>query len=144
MGIYPKINLPTLVTPTNTTPPAQIKIAPRFDFDAGEFVFDNAGRPTLSTPQETFEQWCLKACLTERNTRLAYDDRYGVELAGIEQQSAQVAKSRIIKTFSEAILVHPTAHWVKNFSFRADADRVSVSFDVKGKTFGESRLEVEL
>ena len=135
MSLYPKINLPTFST-------AQVsKVdyldAPQFDFSSGEFLFDNAGRIILS---DGLKDWCLKVCMTERDTRLAYSDKIGVEMADLPQEkNYRRAKSQIIRTISEALLVNPRVQSVKNFSFRRAAEEVRLSFDVN-----DIQLEVSL
>lgn len=145
MGIYPEINLPTLLTPRKSSKYTQ-KISPKFDWNTGEFLFSPGGKIKMSTPEETFEQWCVKVCTTERFSRLAYSDKYGVELEKISTMSdIEAAKSEIIRTITEAIMVHPQTELVKNFSFKVVADSIWVSFDVKAKSFDKvSRIEVKL
>lgn len=142
-SLYPQINLPTLVAPRSNATTPENKIAPKFDWDTGEFVFDSAGRAVPADDKDRFETWCLKVCSTERNTRLAYSDKVGVEFEGLPQMSdPEAVKSTIIRTITEAILVHPQAEWVKNFSFGRAGDELQVSFEVKGKGFEESNLTV--
>ena len=144
-SIYPEINLPTLVAPRRKSTSNQNKATPYFDFRFGEFSFAPSGKPIMASPREAFEQWCIKVCYTERNTKLAYSDKIGVEfheLAGMND--IQAVKSKIIRTITEAIMVHPAAERVKNFSFKIEGDNVWVSFDVKAKYLDESRLEVQL
>lgn len=143
MGLYPEIKLPTLIAPRNKQSARFNKIAPLFDYRLGEFVFNPDGTPKMATPKETFEQWCIKTCLTERKTRPAYTDKFGVEfkeLAGMNNHEA--VKSKIIRTITEAIMAHPQTAWVKNFSFKIKGDNIYISFTVKGKDFDESRLTV--
>ena len=142
-NLYPTINLPTLIAPRRKSLTQSKKVSPYFDYRTGEFLFAPSGKPKMATPKEAFEQWCVKVCLTERGTRLAYTDKFGVEfneLAGMNDNEA--VKSKIIRTITEAIMAHPQTAWVKNFSFKIEADNVYVSFTVKGKDFDESNLTV--
>lgn len=146
MSIYPTISLPRLIAPSATRQQKNLKegLQPSFDFLSGEFLFGEGGRPILINKQNAFEQWVLKVCMTERNTRLAYSDRIGVEfmrLATINDREA--IKSSIVRTLTEAIMIHPRAKSVKDFSFTMEADSVWVSFEVRSD-YGESRLKVEL
>ena len=145
-NVYPTINLPTLVAPRSQRNPKLDKIAPSFNFEFGEFEFTLDGRPKMATPQETFEQWCVKVCFTERVTKAAYTYRYGVELEEIATISdIAVARSQIVKTISEAIMAHPITEWVKNFHIKIKGDCVWVAFDVKGKNFDDAtRIEAIL
>lgn len=145
MSIYPTINLPRLIAPSATRQQKNLKegLQPSFDFLSGEFLFE-AGRPILINNQNAFEQWVLKVCMTERNTRLAYSDRIGVEfmrLANLNDRAA--VKSSIIRTLTEAIMIHPNARAVKDFSFTMEGDSVWVKFEV-WSDFGESKLKVEV
>lgn len=144
-SIYPQINLPSLVAP-RTKKAVQNKVSPKFDFLVGEFLFAPDGEIIMATPKESFEQWCLKVCMTERGTRLAYSDKIGTEfaaLAGVDDNER--VKSSIIRTITESLMVHPQTAWVKNFSFRAAGDNLWVSFDVQGKNFDTpSHLEVRV
>lgn len=143
MGLYPTINLPRLIRPSSRSRENGSGLQPSFDFLSGDFLFA-AGRPLLINGQEAFEQWCLKVCMTERNTRLAYTDKIGTEfrqVAGMNDREA--IKSHIIRTLTEAILIHPRARAVKDFTFTLGADSVAVSFEVSSD-YGTRRLEVEL
>lgn len=142
-SILPEIKLPTLIPPTSETPPTFEKIAPYFDYRFGEFVFNPDGKPKMATPKETYEQWCIKTCLTERLTRLAYTHKFGVEfneLAGMNDGEA--IKSKIVRTITEAIMAHPQTIWVKNFLFELYGDNLYVAFTVKGRDFDETNLIV--
>lgn len=143
-NVLPQINLPTLVAPRKKASDYSTKVAPYFDFRSDEFVFDTRGRIKIATPQETFEQWCIKVACTERFSKLAYTDRYGVELNYIPtMDDVYAAKSQIIRTITEAIMANPQTESVKNFSFKVKGDNVWVSFEVKGKSFDEAtRIEV--
>lgn len=144
MSIYPKITLPALKI-SSSAPKYTQKISPKFDWRFGEFSFGADGKIKMSTPQESFEQWCVKVICTEQNSRLAYGENYGVDLAKIPTLEFQYAKSEIVRTITDAILAHPNAHYVKNLSFRVDGDNVYLTFDVKGKAFDEARrVEVQL
>ena len=141
-NIYPEINLPQLATPRTLTPAALNKIAPFFDFDSGEFKFSTKGEMILADSRETFEQWAIKAVMTERGTRLAYSEKIGAEMeTAMKMKSIDAVKSSIVRTVTETILTHPRARAVKNFLFSAEADRLQVSFDVLAIDFN-TRLEV--
>lgn len=145
MPLYPEINLPTLITPQTSSIKKNF-VAPSFDFNFGDFVIDSSGRPIMADTQESFCQWCIKVATTERGTRLAYSDDYGVEIeAATKFNNLAAVKSMLIKTLTEAILQHPRAEYVKNFSFEISGDEVRVSFDVKSDISDEERrLSVKL
>lgn len=119
--------------------------APNFDFETGDFLFDSAGRIVIADGREAFEQWCIKAVCTERGSRLAYSDNYGVELEEATKfNDAGAVQSAVVRTITEAILANPCAEYVKNFSFETSGDELKISFDVKGRDWAEeSRLSVK-
>ena len=139
MPILPKINLPTLIKPRNSNSKYTQKISPKYNWASEEFEFSPDGRIKMSTPQESFENWAVKVACTERYTRLAYSDNYGVEFEKIATMNdIEAAKSEIIRQITEAIGANPETESVKNFIFEHEGDEVIVSFDVKGKSFDES------
>ncbi len=141
--LYPEIKLPTL------NAAAQVeefkKISPAFDWRTGEFIFNAAGKLVAADSTTTLENWCLKVSQTERGTRLCYSEKIGVELRGLPQiKSAARARSQIVRTITEALLVHRQVLCVKNFSFRAEADNVWATFDIKFKSGAERRETIKL
>ena len=143
-NLYPTIELPTLISP-QTSQPKKYYPAPNFDFETGDFLFDGSGKFVMADGHEAFEQWVLKACMTERGTRLAYSDDYGVELEdAVKFTDAGAVRSSIVRTITETILANPCAEYVKNFSFETNGDEVKISFDVKGRPWQEvSRLTLK-
>ena len=98
--------------------------APLFDFQTGDFVRDGAGRIVMADGKEAFAQWCLKVCVTERGTKLAYSDKIGTEImSAVKESDAESVKSSIERTI--------------NFSFSIDGDHLFVDFVVKGKNWAE-------
>ncbi|MBE8949781.1 MAG: DUF2634 domain-containing protein [Quinella sp. 3Q1] len=139
--LYPEIKLPTL------NAAAQVeqfkKISPAFDWLTGEFIFNQRGKLVAADPSTTLENWCLKVSQTERGTRLCYSDKIGVELRGLPQvKNIERARAQVIRTISEALLVHRQVQCVKNFSFRAEADYALATFDIKFKNREERRVTV--
>ena len=137
-NLFPTFNLPTLSISTAPKTKRYYQ-SPSFDFETGDFLIDRAGRPIMSDGRETFEQWCLKVCMTERGTRLAYSDKIGTEFeAAMKEPDQDAVKSSVVRTITETILVNPAAEWVKNFSFRSEADSLWVTFEVKGRPWAEA------
>ena len=130
------MNLPKLIVPRSKSETLTKKLSPQFDFRTGEFLFAG-GKIQLG---DGFQAWCIKVSATERSTRACYSDKIGVELQGLPQiADPQAAKSQIIRTITEAIMIHPRTQSVKNFSFTTEGDRVYAGFDINGK-----RLEAAL
>ena len=137
--LYPTITLPTLMAPRSQPSQKVYKVAPYFSFEVGDFLFDNAGRVIMADGKETFEQWCIKACSTERGTKLAYSDKIGTEFeAAMKEPDQDAVKSSVVRTITETILVNPVAEWVKNFSFTTEGDSLWGTFEVKGRAWAEA------
>lgn len=132
------MRLPT-ITPRSKPLVRRYYPAPYFDFESGDFVFLPDGKIKMAIGREAFEQWCLKVCMTERGTRLAYSTDIGTEFeAAMKMPSVEAVKSSVVRTITESIMCHPCAEWVKNFIFRAEGDSLWVTFDVKGRDWSEA------
>ena len=141
-NLFPELNLPTILTPRSQRE-FKYRPSPNFDFEVGDFVLDSRGRMTLADGQESFAQWCIKTCLTERRTRLAYSEKIGVEMnSAVKEPTSAAVKSAVARTITEAILVHPAAVAVKNFKFQIEADKVRVDFTVQARDLPDVNLSV--
>ncbi len=137
-NLYPTVNLPSLMKPQVADSEKKYRSAPLFDFEKGDFVKDGANRIVFADGKEAFAAWCLKVCVTERGTKLAYSDKIGTEImSAIKEPDAESVKSSIERTITEALMVNPATEYVKNFSFSIDGDHLFVSFVVKGKNWAE-------
>ena len=85
-SLYPEINLPTIIVP-QTVRRKKYSPAPSFDFATGDFKLDSHGRMILDDGQEAFEKWCMKTCMVERGTRLAYSDKIGIEFETVSKKN---------------------------------------------------------
>lgn len=142
MSIYPEINLPMIAIPRSHRD-VKYHGAPNFDYTTGDFVTDGHGRMLLDDGKTAFEKWCLKTCMVERRTRLAYSDKVGIEFETLPKKSSpEAVKSALIRTLTEAILCHPAAEYVKNFRFELEGDNLRVTFDVKGRDLPVSTISV--
>ena len=140
--LYPEVNLPTIAIPQSSRQ-QKYKPAPNFDFATGDFILDGHGRMTFDDGQSAFEKWCVKTCMVERGSRLAYSDKVGIEFEQIaSKRSPEAVKSALIRTLTEAILTHPAAEYVKNFSFSSDGDELRVTFDIKGRDLPVTTITV--
>lgn len=142
-SIYPTFNLPDLITSGLTAEQKTYKQSLYFDYEKGDFRRDAANRLVLATGQEAFEQWCLKQCVTERNTKMAYSSKIGVEIESAVKRETNIiaVESTIQRTITEALMVNPATEYVRNFEFTWDgSDSLKVSFTVKGKAWPEEIL----
>lgn len=103
-------------------------IGPLFDFDARQFVVAG-GQVVMGDGLQTWAQWCVKACLTERYAFLAYSDDYGVELEAVSAiGSREEAEVSIEDTIRDAIEADERTASTEGFSFTWDGDAVTVEF----------------
>ena len=145
-SLYPTFNLPSIVTNDREAREKRYKPAPMFDYNSGGLVRDGANRLVLASGREAYMQWCLKMCVTERGTKLAYSDRVGVEIlkAAKEHSDPEAIESAIERTIIEALMVHPATEYVRHFVFRWDgSESLHVEFCVKGKEWEEETLHVD-
>lgn len=144
--LYPTINLPTLVKPRPVAVTQKYYPAPAFNFETGDFVFGGDGRPIMADEKTTFEDWCIKTCMTERGAHLAYSDKIGCEWHKVMKENDYAAvQSSIVRTITETIMINPAAEWVKDFEFEGSGDELKVSFNVKGKNWLDaSRITVSI
>ena len=144
-SLYPTFNLPAVVADNERPKKRSYKQSFSFDYEAGDFLRDGANRLVLAEGREAFCQWCLKQCVTERGTKLAYSDKIGVEIVKAVQEESDIKaiESAIRRTITEALMVNPETEYVKNFRFAWDgADSLLVSFVVKGHEWDEDTLTV--
>lgn len=144
-NLYPTYNLPSIAKGLAMPQKRAYKPAPKFDFKTGDFVRDGAGRIVMADGREAYMEWCLKQCATERNTRLAYSGKIGVEIEAAVLDSASdpaAVQSAIERTITEALMVHPATEYVRKFQFSWDGgDSLHVKFVVKGRDWEEETLE---
>ncbi|WP_027406158.1 DUF2634 domain-containing protein [Anaerovibrio sp. RM50] len=139
-NLYPVVNLPTLIPPGQVDQEQVYKQSVAFDYDTGDFVLDGANKMVLASGKDTFIQWCLKQCVTERFTKLAYSNSVGVEIQeGIKSVTdVEGVESIIQRTVTEALMVNPITEYVREFEFQWDgSDSLYVRFVVKGKPWAE-------
>lgn len=144
-SLYPTFKLPAVVADRQQSKKKSYKQSFFFDYATGDFLRDGANRLVLAEGREAFCQWCLKQCVTERGTKLAYSDKIGVEIvkAAQEESDVKAIESAIQRTITEALMVNPETEYVKNFRFAwGGADSLLVSFVVKGHEWDEDTLTV--
>lgn len=89
-------------------------IGPKFDFEKGDYVLDSAGNVVMATPEETWQQWCIKAISTERFTKRAYSDNMGIETRELWLYPEREAKELWLKrTIEETLMSDP---WQRTMS----------------------------
>lgn len=144
-SLYPTFNLPAVVADRERSKKKSYKQSFFFDYTTGDFLRYGANRLVLAEGREAFCQWCLKQCVTERDTKLAYSDKIGVEIVKAVQEESDIRaiESAIQRTITEALMVNPETEYVKNFRFSWNGtDSLLVSFVVKGHEWDEDTLTV--
>lgn len=138
--LFPVFDVPELVT----VAPAEeqkYKGSVYFDYNLGDFRRDGAGKMTVAEGREAYAQWCLKVVMTERMAHLAYNSDIGTELMdAVAQTDIEAIKSSIERTITEALMVHKTTEYVRNFEFALSPSEIKCEFTVKGKDWEEIRL----
>lgn len=113
----------------------------KWDVEKGDFMVDGAKRVIEDGGRESYKIWCLKTVQTERFTCLAYKTEIGTEMEeAMKQPTQDAAQSFIERTISEALLVNPKTEYVREFSFRWEADSLWCSFTVKARNLEEFTL----
>ena len=145
-SLYPTFNLPKVAVRNIEPAKRTYRPAPMFDYDSGDFVRDGAGRLVMADGKEAYMEWCLKQCVTERGTKLAYSDKIGVEMvAALKDGEADpgAVQSAIERTITEALMIHPATEYVRKFKFGWDGgSHLLVTFVVKGYDWEEEILTV--
>ena len=145
MTDFPTFAMPTLAPSTPGSPIVPFRIAPAFDFDAGDFVLDGRGRVTMATAQQAWVDWCRKALLVERYSCLVYSDQYGVEIdRATREAAAATVQSAIAATITQALMRDRRTASVTGFTFSWQGDALTVTFTVIPQTGKPTQLGVTL
>ncbi|MCY7558208.1 MULTISPECIES: DUF2634 domain-containing protein [Paenibacillus] len=143
-NLFPTFDMPDLVV-DNSPNTVQYPESPLYDFDAGDYVTDGAGRYVMADGHTAWAQWCQKAVLTDRFACLAYSTDYGSEARAARRQPTRAAvQSEMERSITETLLVDPRTQAVQDFEFRFEGDSVWVAFTVVPVIGQEQRLEVKI
>ena len=139
--LFPVFDVPEIST-APTAAEQKYSQSVLFDFDAGDFVRDGAGRLVVAGGREAYIQWCIKIVQTERLAHLAYGSYIGVEAeAALKNGDAEAVKSAFERNITEALMVNKHTQYVRDFVFTSTGtDGLYVEFTVKGKSWEEKRL----
>jgi len=144
-SLYPVFDTPSLAGQQPTQPKVRYGKSFTFDFEAGDFLLDGAGRVPMLDGHRTWVQWCAKAILIERYSALVYSPRYGVEMERARRHSSrEAARAAIERAITEALLVDRRTKAVRDFSFEWNGDELTVSCTVVPTIGTAERLEVTL
>lgn len=93
---------------------------------------------------EAVKQSVYKILNTERQSKMIYNQNYGVELERFIGQDEEFVKSDLQRTITEAILTDDRVIEVKDFNISPlESDIMNVSFTVTS-TFGDISLKSEV
>lgn len=114
-----------------------------FDFDKGEFVTNPDGSIKRCNEKIAYKQWCQKALLTPRYTKLSYPNYYGHDLkelinSGLTRSAIELEIERMVK---EALMVHPKTKGVNAFKFDWKTN-FEVYFSCEVVTVDDERINI--
>lgn len=116
----------------------------RWNPELGDFVRDSSNRLAESDGYEAYVIWCYKMLQTERDSHLAYIEKFsgsdlGVEMEAVSQEDDhETVESMIERTITEALEVNPRTEYVGNFIFSWEGDDLHCQFEVKGIHWDET------
>lgn len=142
--LIPTFIMPSPAAPATVAPPA-FRSSFLWDFDAGDFVIDGAGRVVVADGRTAWIQWCVKAVLIERASSLVYSWRYGVEMdAALRAPSREAIRSRVARAIQDALMVDRRTKAVEGFAIQIDGSSLRVEFTVVPAVGKSERLTVVL
>ncbi|MCI8962964.1 MAG: DUF2634 domain-containing protein [Eubacterium sp.] len=116
----------------------------RWNPELGDFVRDSSNRLAESDGYEAYVIWCYKMLQTERDSHLAYIEKFsgsdlGVEMEAVSQEDDhETVESMIERTITEALEVNPRTEYVGSFIFSWEGDDLHCQFEVKGIHWDET------
>lgn len=116
----------------------------RWNPELGDFVRDSSNRLAESDGYEAYVIWCYKMLQTERDSHLAYIEKFsgsdlGVEMEAVAQEDDhETVESMIERTITEALEVNPRTEYVGSFIFSWEGDDLHCQFEVKGIHWDET------
>ena len=141
-SLFPVFSVPEIATPA-AAEERKYRRSIDFDFEAGDFRRDGAGKLVEAEGREAYAQWCQKAVLTERFTCLSYNTDIGTEMVDALAQADRAAvESAIERTINEALMVNPKTEYVRSFQFAGSSDELTCTFTVKGKDWEEFTISI--
>lgn len=140
--LFPVFDVPEVSTPAAASE-RKYKPSVYFDYDLGDFRRDSSGNMVEASGHDAYIQWCLKTCMTERFTRLAYSADIGTELIdALDQDTREAVESAVERTITEALMVNPRTEYVRAFTFTWEAAELRCTFIVKGREWEERQLSL--
>lgn len=142
--LFPVFSVPEISTPA-AAKERKYRRSINFDFEAGDFRRDGAGKLVEAGGRDAYAQWCQKTVLTERFVFLAYSMDIGTEMVEAMAQADRAAvESAVERTINEALMVNPKTEYVRNFEFTRRADELRCTFTVKGQDWEEFTISVPI
>lgn len=126
---------------------AHYGIAPRFDFETGDIVLSGAGRVDMADAATCWQQWCMKAVLTQRGAYRAYSAAYGADMRwALSQTRRDACGEAIMNAINDALRADPAGRTlsVSGFELKWAADSVDISFNVTGADGCRSSVSAEV
>jgi hypothetical protein len=116
-----------------------------FDFAAGEFILDHAGRTEVADPERAWALWCVKAALTPKGACAVYDPGFGVDFEALRAATTPEEKEvELQHAITEALLFDPRTASVEGFEFDWAGDEIHCAFTVTPVAGSSRRVDVRL
>lgn len=137
-SLFPVFEVPEFIEDLNRYD-TQYKRSVKWSPTKGDFVRDGAHRMIECDGKEAYAIWCYKIAQTERYCCMAYPDSIGTEMEkAMSDGDADIVKSMVQRTITEALMVNPRTEWVRNFVFDWNGDSMTCTFEVKGIEWDET------
>jgi hypothetical protein len=141
--LFPTFEFPAdEAAPLSSAP--QYPSGPLFDFAAGDFARDGAGRIVQGDGRQMWVQWCLKTMRTQRFAYLAYSGQVGIEAAEALAEPDRVSQEdAFVETITEALCADPLRRTreVRDFEFSWEADALRITCVVEGAGGEQTALD---
>lgn len=138
--LFPVFDVPEIIAPAAAAE-RKYRRSLYFDFEMGDFRRSGSGNIVEADGREAYCQWCLKVCMTERFTCLAYTNDIGAEMIdALSQADREAVESALERTINETLMVNPKTEYVRGFEFSWKDDGLHCSFNVKGYDWEEQTI----
>lgn len=128
--LYPVFDIPD-IEEADTEEQEQLKAAPLFDYETGDFVLDGQNRVMYVDGRDSYMLWVLKAL----NTQMGACDSYlgfGIDAEeAMNQPTREAVQATLERTIIEALMANPATESVTEFEFLWEANVLYTSFVVK-------------
>jgi len=111
------------------------------DFNTMQFIKNPDGTVKLLDEFESYMQWCQLAMMTTRKVYMAYSDKFGKDIIGLDLDRA-ATELEIKRITQDTLIVHPLTKSVGNFTYTWVGNKCFYEYDVNS-ILGSKRLSSE-